>query len=134
MEHVDLQKLITPLLPEPCSVEQADANSVTLTGGDPGEVIVRITAPAVEVLAFAVEWHGPHTPVVTGTPLATLNPSDLTRPALLAAVVAAIEKARTARLATYRTCVRCDETKPPEWMHDARTCQRCAERALGVVY
>jgi hypothetical protein len=74
-------------MPEPCSVEQGDDNSVTLTGGDPGEVIVRITTDAVEVLAYAVEWHGPHTPVTTGVPVAmvSLDESDL-----VAAVSAAV--------------------------------------------
>jgi hypothetical protein len=131
MTLTDLQDLIRPLLPEPCSVEQADGNSVTLIGGDPGEVIVRVTSTAVEVLAYAVEWRGPHTPVTTGVPVATVNLGESN---LVAAVSAAIEKARTARLATYHTCVRYDETNPPEWMHDAHTCQRCAERDLGVVY
>ena len=131
MTQADLHNLIRPLLPEPCSVEQGDDNSVTLTGGDPGEVIVQITADAVEVLAYAVEWHGPHTPVVTGVPVATVNLGEAD---LVAAVSAAIEKARTARLGTYCTCVRCAETNPPEWMHDAQRCQRCAERDLGVVY
>ena len=35
MTKADLPNLIRPLLPEPCSVECADANSATLTGGDP---------------------------------------------------------------------------------------------------
>jgi len=55
MTLAGLQDLIRPLLPEPCSVEQGDDNSVMVTGGDPGEVIVRITSTAVEVLAFVVE-------------------------------------------------------------------------------
>jgi hypothetical protein len=54
--------------------------------------IVQITATAVEIQAFAVEWHSPHEPVVTGTPVATFN---LDESALVAAVSAAIEKART---------------------------------------
>lgn len=48
MANADLQKLITPLLPEPGAIEQTSDNSVTLTGGDPGAVIVRITAAALE--------------------------------------------------------------------------------------
>ena len=131
MTQGDLHNLIQPLLPEPCSVEQGDENSVTFIGGDPGEVIVRVTTTTVEILAFTVEWHGPHTPVTIGAPVAMVN---LGEPDLVDAVSTAIEKARTARLATYRTCARCGKTKPPEWMHDAQTCQRCAERDLGVVY
>jgi ribosomal protein L40E len=131
MTLTDLQDLIRPLLPEPCSTEQGEDNSVTLTGGAPGEVIVRIAATTVEVLAYTVEWDGPHTPVTTGVPVATV---DLVESDLVATVSDAIGKARTARLATYRTCTRCNETNPPEWMHDAQTCQRCAERDFGVVY
>jgi hypothetical protein len=71
------------------------------------------------------------TPVTIGVPVATVN---LGESDLEAAVSAAIEKARTVRLATYRTCARCDEINPPEWMHDAQVCQSCAERDLGVVY
>jgi ribosomal protein L40E len=131
MTQTDLQDLIRLLLPEPCSVEQGDDNSVTLTGGDPGEIIVRITATIVEILAFAVERDGPHTPVRTGVPVATVS---LGKSNLVAAVSAAIEKARTARVVTYRICVRCNQTNPSEWMHDDQTCQNCAERDLGVVY
>jgi hypothetical protein len=116
MTQTDLHNLIRPLLPEPCSIEQGDGNSVTLTGGAPGEVIVRITATIVKILAFTVKWDGPHNPVRVGVPVATVN---LGAADLVAAVSAAVEKARRTRLATYRTCGRCDETNPPEWMHDA---------------
>ncbi len=130
MTQADLQNLIRPLIPEPCSVEQRKS-SVTMVGGEPGEVIVRITATTVKILAFTVKWDGPHNPVRVGVPVATVN---LDESDLEAAVSAAIKKARTDRLATYRVCTRCNETNPPEWMHDDQTCQSCAERYLGVVY
>jgi hypothetical protein len=34
----------------------------------------------------------------------------------------------------FRRCGRCGELQPSGWMHDATTCQTCAERHLGVVY
>lgn len=34
----------------------------------------------------------------------------------------------------FNRCETCNELKPDGWMHDSATCQRCAERDLGVVY
>jgi hypothetical protein len=34
----------------------------------------------------------------------------------------------------FRVCTRCGERKPDGCMHNARTCQSCAEEHLGVVH
>ncbi|KKL07574.1 hypothetical protein LCGC14_2584670 [marine sediment metagenome] len=95
---------------------------------------VRLTEEAVAVSAYAAEWLTPYTPAVKAVWVATVSSADREAPAFLEAVARAVAKAREARLATYRTCSRCGQTNPPEWMHNADTCQSCAVRHLGVVY
>lgn len=124
-----LAAALAPMLSAPCD------RAIRLTGGDPGEVIVTIHSYGIEIQVFTVEWRDPHTPVVVGEPFATLlsaNYPDTS--ALLDAAGQAIAAARAKRLDTYCVCHRCCRTKPPEWMHDERTCQACAQLHLGVVY
>jgi len=115
---------VRPLLPRPV------AGTTTLIGGDPGEVIVRVTASAIEVMEFSVDWLGPHEPVTFGLPVASLALG-----ADRAALVEAIAHARARRIARYRRCERCGRVQPPEWMmddEDEQRCQECFERAGGV--
>src|SRR5215203_669820 len=39
-------------------------NTLVFTGGDPPEVIVRLTPLAVVVAEYSLEWQGPHTAIV----------------------------------------------------------------------
>jgi hypothetical protein len=45
-----------------------------------------------------------------------------------------IDITRQIRRSKFGKCNRCNESKPPEWMHDGKICQSCAVRHLGVVY
>jgi len=137
MEPIERESLldeIRNLLPEPIRTETQLDGDFVLVGGDPGEVIVRISGSKVSIAMYSVRWEGPHTPVTRPKQLATLNwkrlPASTTMMTLHGLVSAAIELRRT----KYRKCEKCGETKPPEWMHDERTCQSCAEQHLGVVH
>lgn len=117
--------LIRSMLPAPISSTSDD----TLVGGEPGEVVVTVGTDEVIVSAFAVEWRGPHSPVIAPREVARF-PLEGTKPSKVAA---AIIRVRARRLGTYRWCGLCLTVKPPEWMHDRFTCHSCAERHLGVV-
>lgn len=125
---------IRNLLPDPIRENEQLDGSLLVVGGDPGEVIVRISGGRVSIAVYSVQWEGPNTPVVRPQHLAALNwkrlPASTTMMTLHGLISAAVELRR----ANYRKCERCGETKPPEWMHGDTICQSCAEQHLGVVY
>ena len=129
-----LLREIWELLPDPLREETQLDGSLVIVGGDPGEVIVRINGTKVSIAVFSIRWDGPGEPTVRPKQLATLNwkrlPSSTTMTTLHGLISAAIEIRRS----KYRKCEKCEEIKPPEWMHDEDICQSCAERHLGVVY
>jgi hypothetical protein len=108
--------------------------STVLIGGDPGEVIVRLTRSTVSVFEYAARWEGPHTPVVTPRRVGTVVWRRVPNAKTVAAVHALIDAARESRLARFRTCEGCGQSTPPEYMHDEMICQSCAERELGIVH
>lgn len=114
--------LIRRMLPAP--VKDMEAGIV---GGDPREVVVRVTDQGIDVGVFRVEWLNSHTPEVVIKDWKHL-PLD-SKPA---AVSRAIQAARGRRLRTYRWCTLCHEVKPPEWSEGGR-CYACMERN-GVVF
>lgn len=137
IEPVDRGRLlrdIRTLLSDPVREESQLGGKLIFIGGDPGEVIVRVGPKKVSVAIFSVRWEGPHTPVVYPKELAVLNWKRIPAAQMLMTLHTMIESARELRRSRYRKCERCGETNPPEWMHDERTCQSCAEEHLGVVY
>jgi hypothetical protein len=128
------QKELRELLPSSIREETQLDRSVFIVVGDPGEVIVRVGGSKVSVSVFSVRWEGPHTPVVQPRHLATLNWRRIPASTLMMTLHGLLRAAREVRTAKYRQCERCGETKPPEWMHEEKTCQSCAEQHLGIVY
>lgn len=108
--------------------------AIVMVGGDTGEVIVRVGGSRVSIALFRVCWDGPHTPVVRPIHFATLNWRRLPASTLMMTLHRLINAAREVRTMTYRRCDRCGKTKAPEWMHDQKTCQSCAEQHLDVVH
>lgn len=125
---------IQRVLRDPTRQETQMDGSLTFVGGDPGEVIVRVSESQVSVSVFSIRWEGPHTPVVRPKQLGRLNWKRLPASRLMMVLQDLIESAQEIRRAEYRKCERCGKTNPPEWMHNATTCQACAERDLGVVH
>jgi hypothetical protein len=107
--------------------------AVSLTAGDPVEVLARIDRWAVHV----------ELPRSSGTATRRCLVGErqrsfaldqlrwLPRQQELEATVAAV---RAERLTLLPQCAECGEANPPEWMHDTALCSRCAERNHGIVY
>jgi hypothetical protein len=129
-----LLRELRELLPGPVREETQLDGSIALIGGDPGEIIVRVNGKKLTVASFSVRWEGPHTPVVRPKHFATLSWKRVPTSTLLMTLHELVRGVCEVRKARYRRCERCGETKPPEWMHDEKTCQSCAERHLGVVH
>ena len=107
LESIDREFLlqeIRELLPDPLREETQLDGSLVMVGGDPGEVIVRISGSKVSVAEFTVRWEGPHTPIVRPRQLATLNWKRLPASRTMMALHTLIESASEIRRAKYRKC------------------------------
>lgn len=134
LDRDSLLEEIRSLLPDPVQDDTQLDGDVVLVGGDPGEVIVRISGSKVSIAVFSVRWEGPHTPVVHPKPLATLNWKRLPAITMMVMMHGLVSAAVELRRAKYRKCEKCGVTKPPEWMHGNDICQSCAELHWGVVH
>ena len=134
IDHATLLREIRAYLPTPVREEMQLDGSLVLVGGDPGEVVVQVHGSKVAVAVFTVVWNGPHTPVLRPSSIGSLNWKRQPASELIRGLHTLIESAREIRRAKYGKCERCGETQPPEWMHNDKTCQSCAERYLGVVH
>lgn len=137
LESIDRDFLlghIREIMPDPVKEETQLDGDLVMVGGDPGEVIVRVSGGKVSIAVFSVRWNGPHTQVVCPRHIATLSWKRLPASRMMMALHDLIESTREIRRSGYGKCEPCGETNPPEWMHDEKTCQSCAERELGVVH
>ena len=110
--------------------ESAGEVVYTFVGDEPDEVIVQIKGSKLAISVFSRLWDGPSSLVVHPIPIATLNwrriPFELLQPEL----TSLIATARKIRRSKFRKCIKCGDSKPPEWMHDEQTCQSCS----GVIF
>jgi hypothetical protein len=122
--------------PEGAAEENRGEHEVTLSGGDPGMVVIGSSGEGLRVCVYGVRWEGPHTPVANHRPLAEWSWSQLPAdPAERFSLVrAAVQEAIRVRRSEFRNCRYCTAPNPPEWMHAEDVCQSCAEQHLGVVY
>ena len=134
LDRSSLLKLIHATIPLPTREENCADGSLIFIGGDPGDVVIRVARSQITVSVFGIVWEGPHTPLVRPQPLAGLNWRLMPAARLTTFLHDLIEAAQQIRLANFRKCAHCGETKPPEWMHRKDCCQSCAERNLGVVH
>jgi hypothetical protein len=134
IERDDLMRELRELLGSPIREETQLDGIIVIVGGDPGEVVVRVSGNKVSVALFRVVWDRPYSPVIRPIPFATMNWRRVPESTLLSTLRRIIVSAREIRTSTYRRCEQCGENKPPEWMHDEKTCQSCAERYFGVVH
>ena len=122
---------ISTHLTEPVSTELAPDGSTYLTGGDPGEVIVRLTRSTVTVWEYSVGWETPHSPTVQPIRVGSVVWRRIPNPSAISAVRSLIDAARESRLAKFSVCSHCEQRKPPELMHDDDVCQACAGEPSG---
>ncbi len=134
LEWESLLASVRAELPSPVEQESAADGSVVLVGGQPGEVIVRLTRSLATVSEYSVEWDGPHEAVVRPVSLGTVRWRRMTEGHALAILSTFIRAARESRLSKYRTCRFCERSVPPEQLHEEDVCQPCAQKHLGVVY
>ena len=121
-------------LTPPVSQDVAPDGSTYLTGGEPGEVIVRLTRSTVTVWEYAASWETPDSPTIAPLRAGSVVWRHIPNSSAVLAVQSLIEAARQSRLGKFSVCAHCDQRKPPESMHDDEVCQSCAERDLGVAY
>jgi hypothetical protein len=121
-------------LPVPVD-EQTDADgSIQFLGGDPPEVVVLLTATSVIVFEFAGEWESGFKFAARPRRVGLLKWRRLPENALWTALTALIKGAREARLARFQVCQFCQRSTAPEWLHDEKICQSCAEQHSGAVH
>jgi hypothetical protein len=121
-------------LPDPVNQEEHPDGSVWFTGGEPGQVIARLTRSTITVFEFTVVRDGSRTPVVTPRRIGTVAWRRARNNEMVRAVSALIDAARQVRLAKFTVCVQCERPTPPEAMSDEDICQSCAEGERGLVH
>lgn len=121
-------------LPGPLERADGEDGGITYVSGEPGEVVVRLTATTITVSEFAVAWESPSRPVQAPRRIGSLRWRRVSSTRAIAIVEQLVAAAREARRARYQLCRFCDRPQPPEWMFDDSTCQSCAESNLGVVH
>lgn len=97
-----------------------------IVGGEPSEVVVRISDLGIEIGVFRMEW------TTTVAEVVIKDWKHLPFDSKPAAVSRAIQAARARRIRTYRWCTLCHEVNPPECIEGGR-CYACQERN-GVVF
>lgn len=131
--YEQLIAFLTTHLPAPIEQEEHDGIMV-FTGGEPGEVVARLTNSSVIIEEYAVKWETPFKPVVHPRRVGAVRWRRLSETALMTIVGQLIRGARDVRLSRYRSCRFCAKTNPPEWQHGDDVCQACAANHLGVVH
>ena len=114
-------------LPQPVKHEAALDGATVFVGGDPGEVVVRLTADELTVSEFAVEWQGPNTPVTRPIELGHVHWALLPGVEVMRVLNALIEATRHSRRSKYRQCPMCEQVRPPESMNEEDVCDSCAK-------
>jgi len=122
------------LLPKPIREDVGLPGEAVWIGGEPGDVIVQVDQSELIVSVYGVRWDGPHTLVLCPQRLASLSWMQFPPAAIKIVIHELIDVATKLRRAQYRRCNKCNETKPPEWMHGDDICQSCAEGHYGIVH
>ena len=130
----ELMATVRASLPQPVAEDIAADRSLVMTGGDPGEVIVRLTRSAVTVFEFAVRSQGAHGYVVRPIRLGGFRWRRMPASRAISLLEQFIRTAQESRRSKYALCRMCKELKPPERMHEEDVCQGCAGTHLGVVF
>jgi hypothetical protein len=120
-------------LPEPVEREGTGEDTVLFLGGDPPEVIVRLSPRTIDVGEFTVRRVAGNA-MVTPRWLGRLRWTRLGTDRAIAAVEALVAAARENRRSRFRTCVVCERLTAPEHLRDDEVCQGCAEHGLDVIH
>jgi hypothetical protein len=113
-------------LPEPVEQVPDEEGGIVFTGGFPGEVVAHLTESCVVIAEYRVVFERRYNPMVKPRRVGALRWRRLPETELMNAVGSLIKGAREMRLAHYRVCESCEQSKPPEWMQTAEFCVDCA--------
>lgn len=119
-------------LPEPVRRDQAGDDTVIFLGGDPAEVIVRLSPRSIDVGEFTVRRVSGHA-IVSPRWIGRLRWTRLGTDRAISAVEALVAAARENRRSRFRTCAVCERLTAPEHLRDDDVCQHCAGHGFDVV-
>lgn len=128
-DHLQWEALLTSVrheLPQPVLEEAGRDGSVLLLGGDPPEVVVRLTRSTARVSEYEVEWDGPHDPVARPILFGSVQWRRMPETYCLAALNTLIRAARDSRRSKYVVCASCERATAPEQMLEDGLCPECA--------
>lgn len=121
-------------LPQPVDQLSDGEGAIVFTGGDPGEVVARLSDTTVVISEYAVEWETPSHFAVAPRRIGVIKWRRLPETALMNALGQLIKGAREVRRGRFALCRHCERITPPEWMESGDVCVRCAGPQLGVVH
>src|SRR5262245_29603168 len=119
-------------LPAPVEEVESEGGVRQFHGGDPIEVVARLTGTSVTISEFRGVWETPFVFTVRPRRVGVLNWRRLPENALLSALSALIKGAREARLSSFQICRFCEQRTAPEYLHDTGICQTCADRRTVI--
>jgi hypothetical protein len=117
-------------LPSPVEHQELADGALQFTGGDPPEVVVRLTDTSVIVSSFAAVWETPYALTPRPRRVGVLKWRRLPETPMFNALAALIKGAREARMLSFRICERCGRSTAPEWLYSERVCQSCSQQDL----
>jgi hypothetical protein len=130
---------LTAALPRPVVRQDLESQFVDLpeagawfASGEPSLALIAVAQNQVTIAEPEISWLTPYTPVLRAR-YEVSRPLE-PRKGLLAWLVRELERKSISRLSQFRRCSECDNTKPPEWMHDEELCQSCAAESHDIVY
>lgn len=132
--YEQLMAFLGSQLPEPVDQQPEADGTVQFLAGDPPEVVVFLTASSVIVAEFAGVWETAFKFLAKPRRLGVLKWRRLPETALWTALTALIKAAREVRLARFQVCQYCERRTAPEWLHDERVCQSCADQHSGAIH
>ena len=100
-DRLEWEALLTSVvhaLPQPVVEEAVRDGSTVLVGGDPPEVLVRLTHSTATVSEYAIGWVGAHESVVRPILLGSIRWRRMPEPEALACLATLIGAARRSRL------------------------------------
>lgn len=132
MTHEEWHAYIAAHLPEPVVVEHGAGGETWFTGGDPGEVLVRLRPRSIAVFEFAIQFDGRSAEIAPRL-VGSFRPAGVPDGRAMEIVSSLVEAARQLRLGRFGACRVCGERHPPESMADG-VCRECTGGRLDLVH
>jgi hypothetical protein len=115
-------------LPSPVEEVETDRGVRQFFGGNPVEVVARLTETSIVISEYSGVWETPFAFRAKTRRVGVLDWRRLPENALLAALAALIKGAREQRLTSFQPCQECGQRTAPEFLDDTGVCDACATR------